>query len=145
MSDNWNSYFCRVDGAIASIFLDLAIARVAPIAHLPNMAFVRLFMRKPRHDGLSSQEEFDTLCEIEDALEAALVASKTCRYVGRTTTSGQRDFVFYTADAASWSDDVRRALIRFQDYRFESGSRPDPKWSTYRDFLYPSDEAHQQI
>jgi hypothetical protein len=145
MSEGWDSYFCHVDGKIASIFLDLDIAKEAPLAGLPNMAFIRLYMRKPRTDGLSSQEEFDTLCEIQDALEATLVAPKKCSYVGRTTTDGFRDFVFYIADAQHWQSRVRQALLPFQDYRFESGTRPDPQWSTYRDFLYPSAEAHQQI
>jgi hypothetical protein len=61
MSNDWDFYSCRVDDKPASIFVDLGIRRDVPLSGRPYMAFVRLFMRAPRPDGLSSQEEFEDL------------------------------------------------------------------------------------
>jgi regulator of RNase E activity RraB len=36
-------------------------------------------------------------------------------------------------------------MSKWPDYEFETGARPDPDWSTYRNFLYPSDEDFQRI
>ena len=36
-------------------------------------------------------------------------------------------------------------MVPFPEYEFEVGSRPDPDWSTYREFLYPSPRAYQTI
>lgn len=145
MSENWDSYLCRIDGQPASVFADLGIASATPITAMPHMAFIRLFMRNPRPDGLSSQEEFDALIEIESALEVALVGPDQRVYVGRTTTSGFRNFVFYVADDSDWQAQVSIALSPFGDYRYEAGSRSDSGWLVYREFLYPSEASMQQI
>jgi hypothetical protein len=89
MTDNWDFYFLRVDDKPASIFVDLGIAREAPIKALPFMAYVRLYMTNPRPDGLSSQEEFDALTSIEDAMKKLGGAGGEA-YVGRKTNSRQR-------------------------------------------------------
>ena len=49
MSNDWDFYSCRVDDKPASIFVDLGIRRDVPLSGRPYMAFVRLFMRAPRH------------------------------------------------------------------------------------------------
>lgn len=145
MSKDWDFYFCRVDGELASIFVDLGIAASVPITALPHMAFIRLHMRQPRADGLSSQEEFATLSQIEDALEATLVVEGSSTYVGRNTTAGFRDFVFYLSDPSNWDARVKAALLPFGTYRCEVGSRPDPEWLAYRNFLHPSEENLERI
>lgn len=62
MSNDWDFYSCRVDDKPASIFVDLGIGGDAPLSGQPYMTFVRLFMRAPRPDGLSSQAESATPC-----------------------------------------------------------------------------------
>lgn len=68
MSDNWDFYQLKVDDQPAFIFLDLEAQANGEL--LPeHMAYARVRMRDPRHDGLSSQSEFDTLISVENALE----------------------------------------------------------------------------
>jgi hypothetical protein len=145
MSDDWDFYACRVDNEPASIFFDLGIAVQAPLPEYPHMAYVRLRMRSPRPDGLSSQEEFETLMKIEDQLSQRLSQREANVYVGRNTSSGCRDFYFYCRDPGKWSSRVTMVMTDYGGYVFESGSRPDPDWSTYRTFLYPSGEVMQRI
>ncbi len=144
MSDDWDFYYCRVDDKPASIYLDLAAIEHAPQAHLPFMAFIRLQMREPRPDGLSSQAEFGTLCALEDHLVATLPDEGT-QYLGRCTTNGYRDFVFYVADSIAWPERVAASMAAFPDYSFEVGVREDPEWSTYTGYLYPGERDMQVI
>ena len=145
MSENWDFYFLRVDDKPASIFVDLGIASEAPIKALPFMAYVRVYMKHPRSDGLSSQVEFDALTSIEDAIEVSLLDGGGTIYVGRNTCDGVRDFYFYTAQAQGWDGRANALMKSFAAYEFTSGCRSDSEWATYFDFLYPSDADRQRI
>lgn len=143
MTEDWDFYPLRVEGKPASIFVDLGIAEAAPLAHLPHMAHVRLYMNDPRPDGLSSREEYDALVRVEDALEKAL-CSEVVGYVGRCTSNGCRDLYFYVADPKGWENKVQQAMDGVEDeYEFASGARLDADWSTYFSFLTPGEEDRQ--
>lgn len=144
MSDNWNFYSLLVDSDPASIFVDLGIGAFAPMPDFPDMAYLRVYMRHPRPDGLSSQEEYEDLVALEKQVSAAVEQDGRTILVGRNTSSGNRDFYFYTR-SPSVEDDLRAAMSRWPDYEFDTGTRPDPDWSTYREFLYPSEEDFQRI
>jgi hypothetical protein len=144
MTDDWDFYPLRVDDEPASIFVDLGIQANAPVASLSYMNYVRLYMNQPRPDGLSSNEEFDTLVEIEKAMEAKLCGDEV-GYVGRNTSGGCRDFYFYAATADDWQGKVSQVLSAFDDYKYETGTREDGEWSTYLNFLLPSDLDRQRI
>jgi hypothetical protein len=144
MTDNWDFYSLRVDGEPASIFVDLGIQPQVPLTTHPYMAYVRLHMNRPRPDGLSSQEEFDTLVEIEKSLETHLCSDKV-GYVGRNTSGGCRDFYFYAATATNWKSKVDRTLSAFKGYKYETGERSDAEWSVYLNFLLPGERDRQRI
>jgi hypothetical protein len=144
MSDDWDFYFCRVEDRPASIFLDLGVAAKAPIASLPVMGYVRVRMRAPREDGLSSQDELEALTTLEEALEK-LQFDGTVAYVGRNTSDGYRDFYFYLDTAEHWQQRVAGVMRGFAEYAFESGTRNDQGWTTYSDFLHPSEEDRERI
>ena len=145
MSDAWDHYLCRVDGDAASIFLDMGIAGSAPVSGFDEAAYLRLWMNDPRPDGLSSQDEFDTLIAIEDALEQEIGRSDTTIYVGRNTSSGRRDFFFYTKDSEAFRAAISAAMAKFDGYKAEIGIRPDESWSAYFDFLYPNEKQRQMM
>lgn len=144
MSDEWDFYFCRVDNMPASIFLDLGVSKEAPLSSLPVMAYVRIYMQAPRDDGLSSQAEFEALKLVEEALES-LQSNAAVSYVGRNTSDGCRDLYFYVREADTWNERVASVMRHFPTYEFEPGARSDPEWTTYFNFLYPSDEDRERI
>lgn len=144
MTDNWDFYNLRVNDELASIFVDLGIQSEAPLISHPHMAYVRLYMNQPRPNGLSSQEEFETLIEIEKAIEGNLCGGDVC-YVGRNTSGGCRDFYFYVPTERDWQHRVDGALSKFQDYKYETGVREDAGWSTYLNFLLPGETDRQRI
>jgi regulator of RNase E activity RraB len=144
MTDDWDFYFCQVENKPASIFVDLGIVCEVPIASLPNMAYMRLFMNAPREDGLSSREEFDALVGIEKAMEERLVNEETA-YVGRCTHDSCRDFFFYANNVDDWALRVSGFMQSFPAYRHEVGSREDADWSLYAEYLYPKPADRQNI
>lgn len=145
MSDDWEFYSLLVDDKPASIYLDLGLADEAPIRSQPDLAYIRVVMQRPRSDGLSSQEEFDDLIAVEDALTNHLREVENITYVGRNTSGGNRDFYFYTGEPAGFSTWANAALARHRHYQFDIGGRPDPNWDTYLGFLYPSLDDLQRI
>lgn len=144
MTDDWDFYALQVDGEAASIFVDLGIQPNAPLRSHPHMAYVRLHMKNPRPDGLSSNEEFDTLIDIENSLETKL-CNDGVGYVGRNTSGGCRDFYFYVSSANDWQGKVDMALEAFKSYRYEASVREDAGWTTYLSFLLPSRLDRQRI
>ncbi|PQO44032.1 DUF695 domain-containing protein [Blastopirellula marina] len=139
MSDNWDSYPFMADDAPGTNLVDLGIAEVAPIAELGEIAYLQLTLCKPTEDGLSSDEEFERLCEVEDALTAAGQELGNVINVGRTTTAGNRTFYFYTANGAAAEECLTQAMTAFAEYEFKVGFQDDPQWSIYTEFLYPND------
>lgn len=145
MSDEWDFYFLRVDDQPASIFVDLGIVSEAPIAALPFMAHIRVYLRTPRPDGFPGDADFDVLEAIERAIERDLGPAGDARYVGRNTGDGVRDFYFYAARSQGWDARAKALMEPFAGYEFECGCRADPEWKTYFEFLYPSDVQRRQI
>jgi regulator of RNase E activity RraB len=144
MTDDWDFYALQVDGEAASIFVDLGIQPHAPLSSHQYMAYIRLRMNQPRPDGLSSKEEFDSLIDIEKAIEANLCSDEV-GYVGRNTSGGCRDFYFYAVNPTDWQIRVERTLVPFTKYEYETGSREDSEWSTYFNFLLPGELDRQRI
>lgn len=142
---SWDFYQCFVNDKPASIYLNLGLASSAPLAKYPELFYLRIPMCQPRADGLSSQEEFDTLLQLEDTVVEVLTADNNMVYVGRLTSDGCRDLFFY-----SINDDIDEAALEdslsaFADYAWEGGMNPDPDWETYFQLLMPSDEQLERI
>ena len=143
MGDRWDFYLCKLNDLAASIYLNLALAETAPDKEKPNLLWLWVEMKWPSDDGLSSNSEFDTLCEIEDQITEAVKSRFDAAYCGRITTDGRREFYFYAASPLRLEQAVEEALAKFKGYEFECGSKPDPEWKQYFDVLYPSEETRQ--
>lgn len=145
MSDDWDFFPLRVDDQPASIFVDLGIRKQAPLKSHPTMAWLRVLMLRPREDGLSSQDEFSDLVALEDKVTSRIVRDGTSLFVGRNTSSGNRDFYFYTNDSSGFDIAAREGMRDFPAYKYETGARADQDWSTYFEFLHPSERSMQLI
>jgi len=144
MSDDWDSYLCEVDGRLASMFVDLGLFASTPVPALPCMGRVVLRLGSPNPDGMSSNEEFEALMEVEDALTKQLVEGGAV-YVGRCTTNGVREFHFYMARSEDWKERVAACMRAFPGYVWEAQAQGDSEWMFYRDYLYPDAAQWQAI
>jgi regulator of RNase E activity RraB len=143
--DAFDFYFAKVEGDLASIFVNMTIEKRAPVARYGGLIVVRVTMLDPRDDGLSSNEEFDALVAVETALSDAMTARDNAIYVGRVTYAGLRDFYYYAIDANSAGNAATRGMKASPEYKFEVLSEADAGWTTYRDFLYPSARDRQRM
>jgi uncharacterized protein (TIGR01619 family) len=145
MSDRWDFYFAKVDGDIASIFVNLSLEDEAPVARHGHLLVVRLTMREPRGDGLSSEEEYAALSVIDDALYTEVCERAKAIYAGRVTYAGVRDFYYYAANAEAAGKAVVKAMHEIPDYKYEILSQADADWTTFRNFLLPSPRDRQRM
>ena len=145
MSDAWDFYFAKVNGELASLFVDLGIRDRVPDQQRPWLLWVWVKLNKPRDDGLSSEEEAPRLFEIEDALPKGVRETTGAEFVGRITTAGRREFYFYGPRPDGFREAVTNVFENFPEYSFQLGKKEDPAWSQYLDVLYPSPRMRQQI
>ena len=143
--EEWEFYFSNVNDKLGSLFVDLGLYKVAPIADKPNVVWVSIKMNNPREDGLSSQEESGLLGDIEDALVDKIVSKHNVIYVGRLTSAGDRDLYFYFGDTTLYDKTISDVMIAYPKYQFDFGSKEDKEWSGYFDFLYPTPKQYQNI
>lgn len=145
MSDDWDFYFARVNGAVSSIFVDLGIRPDAPNEKRPWLLWVHVGLKSPNPEGMSSNEEAPKLHEIGESLDATVSALCGAQLVGRITGAGQRDFYFYAAEPGPLDEAVPRAMQAFGDYKFDYGSTLQPDWDQYLSLLYPSPSNLQRM
>lgn len=141
---NWVQFFCNVNYKLSSILVDLELAESLPNSRT-ELIWVWVYMKTPRPDGLSSNEEFDTLNAIEDALTARLERECDACIAGRITGDGRREFYYYGRKPANLKQLVEEELANFSQYRFDCDTQPDPEWRQYLDVLYPTEESYELI
>ena len=141
--EEWDFYFSNVNDKLGSLFVDLGLRTIAPMADKPNIVWVSIKMNNPREDGLSSQEESEMIWNIEDAIVKEITSNHNSIFVGRLTSAGYRDLYFYFGDTASYDKTVIDVMTAFTEYKFNFGTKEDKNWSNYFDFLYPSPEQHR--
>ena len=137
--EDWDFYPCLVDEQAASVYLNLALKDQFTQLARYHVMYLHLEMQHPRLDGLSSDEEYDTLIEIEDHLDAELNGKLNALYVGRVTTNGTRDFFYYLADLDRIEEVVRIAMQQFPHYIYRIGAKPDREGGVYLNYLYPNE------
>lgn len=143
--EEWEFYFSNVDDVIGSFYVDLGLIKIAPINDKPNLVWISLKMNKPREDGLSSNEEFDKLTEIEDRLNEFISSKHNSIYVGRLTSNNHRDFYFYFRDIALYDNTISEAMVAFPSYTYDFGIKEDKEWKSYLEFIYPNPRQYQII
>ena len=145
MTENRKNYFCKVNDKLASVALNLGLNEEAPIASKPWLLWVWVYLQHPRADGLSDQNEFETISAIEDELLKRL--APTCQAVeaGRITTDGRREFYFYGGSTDGFEAAIRAVMSSFTPYKFDLGKQHEPDWNQYSNVLYPSEESMERI
>ena len=140
LPQNWDFFMCRIEGAPASIRTNLALIEVAPLEGLTQRLQFYIKMQNPRPDGLSSNEEYPILCDIEDAIGDKAEATGAVS-AGVVKSEGFLELWFYTQNAKTLAKTCEEALQAFQGYE----SAEDPEWEDYFGFLYPDEFSYQTM
>ena len=145
MSDDWDFYFARVNGAVSSIFVDLGIRTDVPLEKRPWLLWVFVTLQSPNAEGLSTNDEAPTLQAIGEALDAHVGVACGAQLVGRITGAGRREYYFYAEEPGPLDEAVRTSMTGFAGYEHECGSTLQPDWDQYVDLLYPSPSNLQRM
>jgi uncharacterized protein (TIGR01619 family) len=145
MSDEWEFYFCTIDNSPASIFVDVGLEDSVPDEARPHCAEITVFLLNPTEQGLTTDEEADTLWKIEEALVRKLRESNSAELVGRVTMDGARSFYFYAASDEDMDDRVFEVLDQFPQYEVNIEVDYEPEWDAYFQTLFPAPIDWQQI
>ena len=144
LPQNWDFFMCRIEGAPASIRTNLALIEVAPLEGLSQRLQFYIKMQNPRPDGLSSNEEYPMLCDIEDALGDKAEAMGAV-LAGVVKSEGFLELWFYTQNAEALAKTCEDALQTFEGYQSGYNIAEDPEWEDYFDFLYPDEFSYQTM
>ena len=144
LPQNWDFFMCRIEGAPASIRTNLALIEVAPLKGLTQRLQFYIKMQNPRPDGLSSNEEYPILCDIEDAIgeKAGAIGAVLA---GVVKSEGFLELWFYTQNAEALAKTCEEALQTFEGYQSGYNIAEDPEWEDYFDFLYPDEFSYQTM
>ena len=141
---NWDFFMCRIEGAPASIRTNLALIEVAPLEGLSQRLQFYIKMQNPRPDGLSSNEEYPILCDIEDAIGEKAGATGAVS-AGVVKSEGFLELWFYTQNAEVLAKTCEEVLQTFEGYQSGYNIAEDPEWEDYFGFLYPDEFSYQTM
>ena len=144
LPQNWDFFMCRIEGAPASIRTNLALIEVAPLEGLTQRLQFYIKMQNPRPDGLSSNEEYPILCDIEDAI-GDKAESTGAVSAGVVKSEGFLELWFYTQNAKTLAKTCEEALQTFEGYQSGYNIAEDPEWEDYFGFLYPDEFSYQTM
>lgn len=144
LPQNWDFFMCRIEGAPASIRTNLALIEVAPLEGLSQRLQFYIKMQNPRPDGLSSNEEYPILCDIEDAIGEKAEATGAV-LAGVVKSEGFLELWFYTQNAEALAKTCEDALQTFEGYQSGYNIAEDPEWEDYFGFLYPDEFSYQTM
>ena len=144
LPQNWDFFMCRIEGAPASIRTNLALIEVAPLEGLTQRLQFYIKMQNPRPDGLSSNEEYPILCDIEDAIGEKAGATGAV-LVSVIKSEGVLELWFYCDNAETLVDICQKTLGNFEGYLYQDFSVEDPEWEDYFGFLYPDEFSYQTM
>lgn len=141
----WDFYLCRIEDKPASIRLNLALRNVAPLEDFPFQASFFVKMQNPDENGMSSNEEYPILCDIEDAIHETTEAMGVIN-VGVIKSDGALEICMFAQNVDNLEDTCRSVLAeKFPEYLSKFSIQEDPEWDFYFNFLFPDQYYFQQM
>jgi hypothetical protein len=143
-NEEWDFYYCRVDDAPASIFMNFAYRDERPSGQ-DTLYFVGLQILEQGEHGMGVEPDVKALWSLEDEITEA-AAAKGFTYVGRLRTQGDWQLSFYApAEKEPELEELVVAACAEVDRGYRFGSKEDESWSYYDEFLSPDAERWQWI
>lgn len=138
--DDLDFYPCLVDGAPASIYVNLRFEASPPPTHDTRYT-IAIVLREAGEHGIGTAAETAALDLVEADLMARAFALGLV-YVGRLRTRGIWEITFY--GPRGHLDPLRaRAVDRAGERRIAAMMKPEPAWTYYRELLLPDAERRQ--
>lgn len=144
--EKWDTYVAMFGDKYGSVLVDMARISSAPDKSLPYLVVTGPRAHKCDKRGIPDKEEIDMLEAILDATGSFLTGATPKALVGTFTSNCERLNYYYVKDTTAVRNAIARMYNRnYKDYSYKISIRPDAEWSTYRTFLYPTDETKKRI
>lgn len=143
--ENWSFYISSYEELLYSNFLDLELAKVAPVSEADQLLSIKIKLKSPQEDGLSSFDEHDDLVKLEDKLLEILFRDNLIYYAGRTTGNGNRIYYFYTNFNFNLAKNKQQLSSFIPNYTLDISLQTDKDWNQYLNFLFPDENEMQMI
>jgi hypothetical protein len=140
--DAWRMYFADMGGLPASIvFNDGISARIndLPLVHAMK---IRLPLKMPRGDGLTTSEESAAINALDEQFDE-IIMRHGGEYLGRVTNNGARWVLALIAPAPRELETALQAVAAEAGYAPEIHVEQDPGKAVYWQDLYPSEDDRQ--
>jgi Family of unknown function (DUF695) len=85
-------------------------------------------------DGFPSARELSVLNNLEDALAVAFETKENAIHALTITTSGFREYVFYSKETVDLSAALSIVRAKFNSYELQSYAAEDADWRVYDEF-----------
>lgn len=93
---------------------------------------VKIQFSSAGENGMPSREESRQLIEVEDLIAAELEQDHESLFAAILTTSGMREFLFYTSDPHAVKKKLVELAKKIHSHPLRYTVRSDPEWSIYR-------------
>lgn len=133
---DWDIYYN--DNKDASTHVNKAYKKLAPIKTMPTLARVKIKMKNPRVDGLSTEHESEFFNKFVLPIANTCNANNNAIHVAHYTGGGKWIVYFYCDDIDLFKETVRDVLAGFADFQYDIDFQEDKEWKVYSE-LYPTE------
>ena len=144
IKQNWNFYMCHINNKPASIHFNLALCNIAPVEDYKYRISIFIKMNNPTEDGLSSDEEYPILCDIEDKVIEKLKTLEDI-FAGTVKSQGKLELYVFTKNPKKTKKLCKEALANFPNYKWIYSINKDVEWDIYFNLLYPDTYSYHAI
>ena len=142
---DWVFYACNVESNPASIRINLALDKIAPIENYATRIWFSVKLKNPDSNGFTTKEEFPKICQIEDDIVDALT-EKGAIMAGALKTNGTFDLYLYSKKTDNYEEIIHKVMAKnHSEYEYATDFKEDKTWEDYFNFLYPNEYEYQSI
>jgi hypothetical protein len=123
------------DGNLVFVTVNLALHDDAGKSSYPFLVHVNVTTQEQNANGHPTDREAEVLNRVEDGITDQLLGGEPGVFVGRATTKGFRELMYYVRDAARANVILDRLVKSPQERAWEFRIEKDPSWKTVEPLL----------
>lgn len=140
--DAWRMYFAEMGGLPASIVFNDGIAKRLNGLPLTHAMKIRIPLKSPRGDGMTTREEAGPVNALDEAFDR-IVTAHGGEYLGRVTNNGVRWVLALIPASSEALQAALNTAAAEAGYAVDIHIAPDPEKSVYWQDLYPNEDDRQ--
>lgn len=143
--EDWETYVLYIKERPVSVMVDLGFGSSPAAKQNHHVIIISLQLNSAQKDGLPVWKDIKKLDTVENVLVDKLHGELRAVYTGRYTSSGKRDFYFYTNDTSQYRTHIQSVLSAYPEYKYNILCKRDEDLSNYKEVLYPTQVELQRI